>query len=264
MIVAHMLLLIYEYVALVAEHGVVVVGNSSLIFYYVSLFWCTVVYLSDRVIHDKGIGLCQLVLIGFIVVFAVIINSRSWIIQSCLVGIVAYLAGSTKHNFRAKIIRLLLLILVVYLILQILNKYFPSSMILLYNKLGQNSRSHQYFEIAKASTFFGWLFGNGATAVYYDSAQGYIANIDNQYIFISFHYGIVFMLMWLMPQIVTFLRVLKSRRVKIIALFPLLCWFMALGGLSIFNAVYCDLKQTLMMLYIGHVFSLTCDGGDSK
>lgn len=100
--------------------------------------------------------------------------------------------------------------------------------------------------------------------MYYDSAQGYIANIDNQYIFISFHYGIVFMLMWLMPQIVTFLRVLKSRRVKIIALFPLLCWFMALGGLSIFNAVYCDLKQTLMMLYIGHVFSLTCDGGDSK
>ena len=52
LIVAHMLLLIYEYVALVAEHGVVVVGNSSLIFYYVSLFWCAVVYLSDRVIHD--------------------------------------------------------------------------------------------------------------------------------------------------------------------------------------------------------------------
>ena len=264
LIVAHMLLLIYEYVTLVAEHGVVVVGNSSLIFYYVSLFWCAVVYLSDRMIHNKGIGLCQLVLIGFIVVFAVIINSRSWIIQSCLVGVVAYLAGSTKHNFRAKIIRLLLLILVVYLILQILNKYFPSSMILLYNKLGQNSRSHQYFEIAKASTFFGWLFGNGATAVYYDSAQGYIANIDNQYIFISFHYGIVFMLMWLIPQIVTFLRVLKSRRVKIIALLPLLCWFMALGGLSIFNVVYCDLKQTLMMLYMGHVFSLTYDGGGSK
>ena len=115
-------------------------------------------------------------------------------------------AEATKHNFRAKIIRLLLLILVVYLILQILNKYFPSSMILLYNKLGQNSRSHQYFEIAKASTFFGWLFGNGATAVYYDSAQGYIANIDNQYIFISFHYGIVFMLMWLMNK-----KVLKKK-----------------------------------------------------
>lgn len=264
LIIAHMLLLIYEYVTLVAEHGVVVVGNSSLIYYYVSLFWCSVVYLSDRMLHKKEIGLCQLVLMGFIVIFAVIINSRSWIIQSCLVGVIVYLAGSRKYNIRTKIMRWFLLLLAGYLVLQILNKYFPSSMMLLYNKLGQNSRSHQYVEIAKASTIFGWIFGNGATAVYYDSVQGYISNIDNQYVFISFHYGLIFMLMWLMPQIVIFFRVLKTKQVKRIALLPLLCWFMALGGLSIFNAVYCDLKQTLIMLYMGHILSLTYDGGYSR
>ena len=264
LIIVHVLLLISEYATLVAEHGVVVVGNSSLIFYYVSLFWCSVVYLSDRILQGKGIGIGQLILIGFNVIFAVIINSRSWIIQACLVGIVVYLVGSTKHTIRTKVFRVLLLILAGYIILQILNKYFPNSMILLYNKLGQNSRSHQYAEIAKASTVCGWILGNGATAVYYDSAQGYISNIDNQYIFISFHYGLIFMLMWLMPQIIIFFRVLKTRWVNIIALLPLVCWFMALGGLSIFNAVYCDLKQTLMMLYMGHVFSLTYDGGDSK
>ena len=261
LIIAHVLLLVYEYVTLVAEHGVVVVGNSSLIFYYVSLFWCSVVYLSNRILHGEGIGLWQLALIGFDVVFAVIINSRSWIIQACLVGVVAYLAGSTKHSIRTKVIRLLLLILAGYVILQILNKYFPNSMILLYNKLGQNSRSHQYTEIAKASTVFGWIFGNGATAVYHDSAQGYISNIDNQYIFISFHYGLIFMLMWLMPQVIAFFKALKSRRVNKIALLPILCWFMALGGLSIFNVVYCDLKQAIIMLYIGHILSLTYDGG---
>ena len=260
LIVVHVLLLAYEYVTLVAEHGVVVVGNSSLIFYYVSFFWCSVVYLSNRILDGEGIGRWQLVLIGFNVIFAVIINSRSWIIQACLVGVVAYLAGSTKHSIRTKVIRLLLLILVGYVILQILNEYFSNSMTLLYNKLGQDSRSHQYTEIAKASTVFGWIFGNGATAVYHDSAQGYISNIDNQYIFISFHYGLVFMLMWFIPQIVTFFKVLKTRWVNKIALFPLLCWFMALGGLSVFNVVYCDLKQLIIMLYIGHILSLTYEG----
>ena len=260
LIVAHVLLVVYEYVTLVVEHGVVVVGNSSLIFYYVSLFWCSVVYLSNRILLNKGIGLWQLLLIGFNIIFAVIINSRSWIIQSCLVGVLVYLVGSTKHSIHTKIIRLLILLFTGYVILQILNNYFPNSMTLLYNKLGQNSRSHQYVEIAKASTIFGWIFGNGASAVYYDSAQGYIANIDNQYIFISFHYGLVFMLMWLMPQTLTIFKVLKTRCVKIIALLPLLCWFMALGGLSIFNVVYCDLKQTIMMLYMGHILSLTYEG----
>lgn len=256
LIIAHVVLLIYEYVTLVAEHGVVVVGNSSLIFYYVSLFWCSVIYLSDRILQDKRIELVQLVLIGFNIIFAVIINSRSWIIQSCFVGVAVYLLGSAKHSICIKVIRVLLLILTGYVIMQILNKYFPNSMILLYNKLGQNSRSHQYVEIAKASTVFGWIFGNGATAVYHDSAQGYISNIDNQYIFISFHYGLIFMLMWLIPQILTFFKILKAREVKIIAVLPLLCWFMALGGLSIFNVVYCDLKQTIMMLYMGHILSL--------
>ena len=260
-IVIHIILLVYEYITLVAEHGVVVVGNSSLIFYYVSLFWCSVVYLSNRIIQNDGIGPGQLTLIGFNIVFAVVINSRSWIIQSCLVGIVTYLVGSTKHNIRTKIVRLLLLVLVAYLIFQILNSYFPNSMTLLYDKLGQNSRSHQYTEIVQASSILGWIVGNGASAVYYDSAQGYIANIDNQYIFISFHYGVVFMLMWLSPQLVVAYKVLKDKSVKKIAILPILCWFMALGGLSIFNVVYCDLKQAIVMLFCGHALSLTCHGG---
>ena len=192
LIIIHVVLFIYEYATLVAEHGVVVVGNSSLIYYYVSLFWCSVIYLSNKVLREENIGFCETALMGCIIIFAVIINSRSWIIQACLVGVVIYLLGSSEHNIRSKIFRMIVLGLIGFIILQILDAYFPSSMTLLYNKLGQNSRSHQYAEIAKASSLMGWLFGNGATAVYYDSAQGYIANIDNQYLFISFHYGAVF------------------------------------------------------------------------
>lgn len=261
LIIIHIVLFAYEYVVLVAEHGVVVVGNSSLIYYFVSLFWCSVIYLSNKVLREEGIGFCQMALIGCNVIFAVIINSRSWIIQSCFVGIAIYFFSSSGRNIRSKIFRLMLLVLMGYIVLQILNFYFPSSMILLYNKLGQNSRSHQYAEITKASSLLGWFFGNGATAVYYDSAQGNIANIDNQYLFISFHYGAIFMLMWLGPQLVAFVSVLKRGSKGMILLLPILCWFMALGGLSIFNAVYCDLKQVLIMLYIGHILSLNNNGG---
>ena len=261
LIIIHVVLFIYEYATLVAEHGVVVVGNSSLIYYYVSLFWCSVIYLSNKVLREENIGFCETTLIGCIIIFAVIINSRSWIIQACLVGVVIYLLGSSEHNIRSKVFRLIALGLIGFIVLQILDAYFPSSMTLLYNKLGQNSRSHQYAEIAKASSLMGWLFGNGATAVYYDSAQGYIANIDNQYLFISFHYGAVFMLMWLGPQLMTAASVLKKGSKKVISLLPILCWFMALGGLSIFNVVYCDLKHVLIMLYMGHILSLNDHGG---
>ena len=261
LIIIHVVLFIYEYATLVAEHGVVVVGNSSLIYYYISLFWCSVIYLSNKVLREENIGFCETALMGCIIIFAVIINSRSWIIQACLVGVVIYLLGSSEHNIRSKIFRMIVLGLIGFIILQILDAYFPSSMTLLYNKLGQNSRSHQYAEIAKASSLMGWLFGNGATAVYYDSVQGYIANIDNQYLFISFHYGAVFLLMWLGPQLMTAVSVLKKGSKKVISLLPILCWFMALGGLSIFNVVYCDLKHVLIMLYMGHILSLNDHGG---
>lgn len=260
LIIAYICLLIYEYITLVARYGVVVVGNSSLIYFYVSLFWCSVVYLTDRILCDKNTGVLQVLLIGFNIIFAVIINSRSWIIQSCIVGVVIYLIGTTRHNIRTKVVRLLLLLLVGYLILLLLQNYFSSNLIFLADKLGRDSRSHQYTDIAAASSILGWIFGNGLGAVYHDSTQGYISNIDNQYVFIAFHYGLIVLLQWLGPQIVGLLSAVKTRSVRLIAVLPIVCWFMALGGLSVFNVVYCDMKQLIIMLYIGHVLSLNRHG----
>ncbi len=42
---------------------------------------------------------------------------------------------------------------------------------------------------------------------------------------------------------------------------PIVCWLMALGGLSVFNVVYCDVKQLVIMLYMGHILSLSDHGG---
>lgn len=261
LIVAYICLLIYSYMSLLNRYGAVVVGNSSLIFYYVALFWCSIIYLTDRIIRKEDIGLFQQLLIAFNIVFAVIINSRSWILQSCLVAIVIYLFGTTKHNIRTKFFRLSLLLITGLLVLQLLDNYFSTYLTFLSNKLGSDSRSHQYIEIASASSFWGWIFGNGAKAMYYDSAQGFIANIDNQYIFIAFHYGVVVLLQWLAPQVMALVSIVKNRNIRLIAALPIICWFMALGGLSVFNVVYCDIKHLLIMLYMGHVISLNNNGG---
>ena len=120
------------------------VGNSSLIYYYVSLFWCSTIYLTDRILQKENIGLRQILLMGFNIVFAVIINSRSWIIQSCLVAVVIYLFGTTQRNIRTKVLRLLLLLLGGYIILQLLNNYFSMNLIFLSDKLGRD-RQHLLF-----------------------------------------------------------------------------------------------------------------------
>ena len=242
------------------RYGIVVVGNSSIIYFYVSLFWCTVIYLTDRILCNENRGLLQVLLIGFNIIFAVVINSRSWIIQSCIVGAIVYLIGTTQHNFRTKVVRILLLVLVGYLILLLLQNYFSSNLIFLMDKLGRDSRSHQYTDIAAASSVLGWLFGNGLGAVYHDSVRGYISNIDNQYVFIAFHYGLMLLLQWLGPQIVGLFSAFRTRSVRLIAMLPIVCWFMALGGLSVFNMVYCDVKQLIIMLYVGHVLSLNRHG----
>ena len=172
-----------------------------------------------------------------------------------------YLYGTTQRSIRTKVLRLLLLLLGGYIILQLLNNYFSTNLIFLSDKLGRDSRSHQYTDIAAASSFWGWLFGNGAGAVYYDSTQGYISNIDNQYVFVAFHYGLIVLLQWLGPQLVTLFSVVKTGTVRLIAILPLVCWFMALGGLSVFNVVYCDVKQLMLVLYMGHILSLNNHGG---
>ena len=83
LVIAYICLLIYEYIMLVARYGIVVVGNSSIIYFYVSLFWCTVIYLTDRILCNENIGLLQVLLIGFNIIFAVVIKKLDYSVMYC-------------------------------------------------------------------------------------------------------------------------------------------------------------------------------------
>lgn len=247
-------LLFYEYIMLFASYGVVVIGNSPLIYYYVDLFWCVTVYLTSKILNGVKLSWKHIFLLMMLIVMAVIINSRSWIIQSCFVLISLYLFAPSDRKISEKIQRLFVIAVLTWIAWEILNTYFLGNLMNLYNKIGHDSRSHQYREIMNASTPLGWIFGNGALATYMDSVQGEITSIDNQFLYIAFHYGVILTAIWLILQLKMCFAVHKT--VSLIAIVPVVSWFMALGGLSVFNVVYCDLKQVVVMLYVGHVLSL--------
>ena len=245
---------VYEYIMVYARYGAVVIGNSPLIYYYVDLFWCVVVYLTTKILNGTRPSWRHLLLLIMLIVMAVIINSRSWIIQSCFVLVSLYLCAPSEKKTAEKIRRLLVIAALIWIAWVILNTYFLGHLVTLYGKLGHDSRSHQYRDIMNAATPLGWIFGNGALATYIDAVQGETSNIDNQFLYIAFHYGIILMAIWLIPQLK--MCVVAYKALPLIAIVPIVSWFMALGGLSVFNAVYCDLKQVVVMLYIGHVLSL--------
>ena len=258
-IVCFLGLLAYEYIMLFNQHGVTIIGNSSVIYYYVDLFWCVTVYLTCRILRGRELKWYHLFLLVVLIVVATVINSRSWIIQACIVTVGLYLFAPSRLEASDKIKRILAISVISLIAWRILNTYFSGYLSNLFDKIGNDSRSHQYGDIFGASSPIGWLFGNGALATYADSRHGgEIASIDNQYLFVAFHYGAIVLMMWLIPQVKICLSTLK--KLPLIAILPVLCWFMALGGLSVFNAIYCHLKQVVVMLYIGHVLSL-CESG---
>ena len=254
-IVCFLGLLVYEYIILFNQYGVTIIGNSSIIYYFVDLFWCVTIYLTCRILCGRKLKWYHLFLLVALIIIAAVINSRSWIIQACIVTVGLYLFAPSRLKASDKIKRILAIAVISLIAWRILNTYFGGYLSNLFNKIGNDSRSHQYSDIFSASSSMGWIFGNGALTTYADSRHGgEITSIDNQYLFVAFHYGAIVLMMWLIPQVKICFGAL--RKLPLIALLPVLCWFMALGGLSVFNAIYCDLKQVVVMLYIGHILSL--------
>lgn len=248
------LLLCYEYSMLFIDYGTVIIGNSSVMFYFVNLFWCITIYLTSNVVDGNKLSWKSSFLLIILIVMSVIINSRSWVIQSCFITVSLYLLAPSKRNLIEKMRSILIIAVLMWVGWKIINTYFSNNLANLINKIGRDSRSHQYKDILNASTILGWIFGNGALATYMDTLQGEIRSIDNQFLYTAFHYGIILMVIWVIPQLGMCFAVRKV--MSFIAVVPIVSWFMALGGLSVYNAIYCDLKQIIVMLYVGHIISI--------
>lgn len=257
-------LLFIAYFRLLNQFGVCIIGHSDVIYYFVTLFWLVAVSCADNIMNGKKIGRTLYFFLFQLLIFSFIIGSRSWILQTVILSCSVYILAPSKHGIKAKLKKIMLLVLLGILVIIILSRLLPQYLVQLFAKLFNDSRSHQYREISQAINPIEWLWGKGILANYYDSHQRkHITSIDNQYVFIAFHYGII----TLLPCVYIYLCSLKSAMIgkcrSSISAIILVMWLLALGGLSIFNVLYLDIKSLLLPMYAGRVYFLG-HGGKRK
>lgn len=250
------LAILYEYASVLTKYGVVIVGHSSLIYFYVALFWLVAVSCADKIMMGKKVGRIRYILLVQLLIFALIINSRSWIIQSVLLTGSIYLTEPTKQKSSFRLRRVVALCILAIILLIAVSYFFPSYMQQILDKIGADTRSHQYYYIIQDTKWYEWLIGKGAFATYFDGTK-YTMNIDNQLLFTAFHYGIVVLCTYLYFYMKPFLKAIKNKRCCRVGALILLLWLFALGGLSVFNAVYIDIKSMILPIFAGRVYQCT-------
>lgn len=253
-----LVLCVYETLQISIRFGVVPVGNSSMIFYYVAAFWLNSIDIAEKLIEKRKVIFFDWIRLTLLIILALIMNSRSWIIQSILLFIVIYLFQENDISIIKKIWIIVSLAIVGYVIFSLIVNYLPGYVEQILNKIGTDSRSYQYRDILDSTKWYEWILGKGLYATYQDSRHGgAIGSIDNQYLYIAFHYGIVTLILCIVGYFQTIFKknCYKNKQLWA-AKMIIIMWLMALGGLSVFNAIYGDVKSFAMSLYAGHVFNM--------
>lgn len=248
---------LYETIQIYMKCGVIPVGNSSMIYFYVAAFWLIAIKSAEMIINKERLRIIEWIEIVFLILLALAMNSRSWVIQSVLLFIILYLFHDDKKSIINKLWVLVTLIIIAFVIYFIITNYLPDYVTQIMNKMGNDSRSHQYRDIFGATRWYEWGIGKGLSAMYPDSRHGgMVSNIDNQFLYIAFHYGIITLALYIYNFIKTIIASNNSNNNKLcVGKVIIIMWLMALGGLSVFNVIYADVKSFVLPLFAGHIYS---------
>ena len=242
------------------EHGWAIFSNSSLMAFYSHAFSIALPYSYIRFRRNKAGGMVTYFLLIFLVVGAVIIRSRAWLIQSAVFALVV---GFTTARINGKNIGklfhfVLLATLVVAGAVLLLGNYLNEFWESLVEKGTVDSRSEQYLEMLEQTEWYGWIFGKGAIATYVSKMYGEYQFIDNEFFYLSFHYGVPFAILYFLPFIRTFFVCMRLRKKEKLALFAAYCilvWVVSVNGLSVFHRIIFDVKSFIIPTFIGYVYS---------
>lgn len=249
------------YKTLVVDMCLAVSGNTPLTVYLVSTVWwlavCAVAFKSYKIPY-KALTIALLIFCGLI---AFRMTYRSWIIQSgLLLLIIAFQFGNNK------VMRLLIGLLCVFLLSVFVNNIVGSSdysdaMLALENKNKIDTRGFQYTDVFKQIPLSTWIFGGGIKASYISSFTGKeYSYIDNQYLFTALHYGIFILMPWLIVWLKGVVGLVAKRNTTCSQKLPAyvcILWLLALGGLSVFNAICLNSQNLIMSIILGRCIYLT-------
>lgn len=254
----------YEFAFSYINYGWVIYQNSSVMVYFSNAFWLVAIYIYIR-ISEKKAGLFVYFVPVILLVGAVIIRSRSWIIQSVLLLAITIIGAVFSKNKRSnKFIRSFILIAIFLGIATlILYSYFGEFVDSVLDKGTIDNRSFQYKEIfAQTTSWYKWIFGQGMTATYQSSVYGSYSSIDNFFIFLSFHYGIFFAILYFIPYLAAFFKTWQARKTVPVFFFGfgvIALWLVSMNGLSVHNTITGDVKSFLAPFFAGHIYKIAKD-----
>lgn len=232
-----------------AEPAFSMAGGSPLYVSFVTAFWTlafVVLSQNPRIQAMKGFLWIPLCALAFL---AISMGMRGWSIQLLLLAIVLSLLSSARRAALYKVLGLVTALGVTLLLAHTnpdLFDYFRQ-------RLGSDTRTHQYRDLFAQVDWWGLLKGYGPLGTYdTGQSQGY-GYIDNQVLYILFKFGGVALAGYALTVIVPPLRLLflpAHWRHRAPAVLGLL-WLLAMGGLSTFHAVTMNTSNYVMILVAG-------------
>lgn len=247
---AYLILFAYSFLSSFIKYGWLIYSNSSILIYYSHLFWCICCLTYIKLQNNKKINYYFLIIL---MVGAVLIRARSWLIQSVILLLLTIFSKTNKNEYGTFLKRLLLMCLIVCVFLLIVYIAFPQYVTAILDKGLSDTRSSQYFELLRSMDFSTWIFGKGLNATYTSSLYGEYQYIDNQFFNITFHYGVFMSLLVFLPCIYAFIKIFRSKNKinKIFSLGLIFMWIASLNGLAIYNTINLDVKNIIMFYLVG-------------
>ena len=261
--IVYLVAFFYEFAFSYINYGWVIYQNSSVMTYFTNAFWLVATYIYVC-ISDKKTKFLIYLLPTLLLVGAVIIRSRSWIIQSVLLLVITVIGAvfSGKQRSNRFIRSFVLIAIFIGIAALVLYGYFGEFVDSVLDKGATDTRSFQYEEIFAQTPWYKWILGQGMTATYQSRLYGDYTFIDNFFIFLSFHYGIFFAILYFFPYLVAFFKTWQARKTVPVFLFGLsaiMLWLAAANGLSVYNTITGDVKSFLMPFFAGHIYKIAKD-----
>jgi hypothetical protein len=246
--ILYTVLAFYNGVYFVTYYSGMRMADGIVIEYFYTALFLTAIWNSvmDRT-RKNVILVCLMSVIIFIC--AIITSSRGWIFQASILVVFCYFTSSNrKASF--KIITLCIFFLAIFAIYATLINFFDSALFLVISRVNEDTRFGQYTMFFEQVPIRKLITGAGADASYDFAGVTDYKYIDNLFLYLLFHYGLVPTLLYLYPYV----KALFIQRNSIELSWwkkncAVLMWLAAMMGVSI----YCSLKLDIAQLYLSIV-----------
>ena len=228
-----------------------IAGNNPITYFMITTFWwvsVASVEITHKSIYYK---LWIVLLIAACAFLAFSLTLRSWMIQSALLLILT-LTQINKSKLLKAILATVVVVAVIWGIKQVAGSREMQDEVDAFNeKLTEDTRSQQYNNLFEAISIDQWVLGGGMNASYTFNSVGNYKHIDNQYLLLLFRYGILLAIPWISIWLLILFK--RKTMYDLSAVYVVVLWLMALGGLSVYNAVIVNPQNILLAMVAGRV-----------